>query len=300
MLVTGAAGGLGRLVCRMLHRDFEVIAVDRRPFPDRPKDVTHLRVDIRRKSAQKEVRKHKPDAIVHLGVMHNPHKKGGAFHFNLEGTTQLLRMAEKLEVRKLIFLSTANLYGPSATTSGFMTEEAPLLAGGRSPEIRDLISLDMMIQSFFWKRPETETVILRPVHIIGAHLKNAPSIYLSKDTIPTLMGFDPMLQLIHESDVVRAISKALQPGSRGVFNITGGTGAPLSRVIQARNKKQLPMPGPLFKRFLRRAFSYRLTNFPPSEIVHLKYSCLVDDDRAKKELGFQAETSLSNALIDLG
>jgi len=300
VLVTGAAGGLGRLVCRMLHRDYEVIAVDRRPFPDRPKDVNHLRVDVRRKSAQKEIRKQKPDVIVHLGVMHNPHKAGGAFHFNLEGTTQLLRLAEKIDVRKFVFLSTANLYGPSATSSGFMTEEAPLLAGGRSPEIRDLISLDMMVQSFFWKRPETETVILRPVHIIGPHLRNAPTTYLRKDNVPTLMGFDPMIQLIHESDVVRSIAAAVKKPARGVYNITGDSAAPLSRIVMARRKNQVPLPGPVFKSFVKRAFKVRLTNFPPSEIVHLKYSCLVDGSRAEKELGFHAKVSLTDALVDLG
>ena len=302
VLITGAAGGLGRLLCRRLHRDFDVIAVDRRPFQDRPKDVEHHRIDLRRKSAFNLLKRKRPDAIVHMGIMHNPrqHQDGGAaFSFNLEGTTQLLRLAESVRVEKLVFLSTANLYGPSATSSGFMTEEAPLLAAGRTPEIRDLIALDMMVQSFFWKRPETETVILRPVHIVGPHLRNAPSTYLRKKTIPTLLGFDPMIQLIHESDVVNALRAALMPSVRGVFNVTGQGQAPLSRIIEALNARQLPVPGPLLKQFIERAFAYRLTQFPSSELDHLRYSCLVDGTRALEALDFTPTYSLQETVVDV-
>src|SRR5690606_30529253 len=118
----------------------------------------------------------------HLGVMHNPRKEMGheSYHYNLDVMSQVLKLCEQLKVPKFIFLSTANLYGASATSSGFLSEEAPLLGGGKSPGWRDLISLDMMAQSFFWKRPEIETVVLRPVHIVGPHLKNAPTNYLRK------------------------------------------------------------------------------------------------------------------------
>ena len=52
-------------------------------------------------------------------------------------------------------------------------------------------------------------VILRPAHIVGPHVRNAPSKYLRLRVIPALMGFDPMVQLIHEEDVCRALVLAL-------------------------------------------------------------------------------------------
>jgi UDP-glucose 4-epimerase len=299
VLVTGASGGLGRLVCRKLHRKFEVLALDRRPFPDRPKDIHHIQKDLRRKATLRLLKRKKPDCIVHLGVIHNPLNEE-AFHFNLEGTSQLLQLAEQIGVRKVVFLSSANLYGPSARSSGFMTEEAPLLAAGSSPEVRDLISLDMMVQSFFWKRPETETVILRPVHIVGPHLRNAPSKYLRLRRVPTILGFDPMIQLVHEIDVVESILRALEPGGRGVFNIVGQGQAPLSRLISARNRKVLPVPGPIFETALAQMFRYHLTTFPSAELDHLRYSCLVDGRRAEAELNYKPRLSLKQTVGDVG
>ena len=46
ILITGACGRLGKQVIRLLHRSRSVVGVDRRPFPDKPKDIVHAQVDI--------------------------------------------------------------------------------------------------------------------------------------------------------------------------------------------------------------------------------------------------------------
>jgi hypothetical protein len=51
-IITGAVCDLGKLLCRRLHRTFDVITFDERPFPERPKDVEHAEADLRRMSAQ--------------------------------------------------------------------------------------------------------------------------------------------------------------------------------------------------------------------------------------------------------
>ena len=72
------------------------------------------------------------------------------------------------------------------------------MAARAVPEMRDLVEVDMYAQSFMWKHPEIETVILRPVNIVGPTVRNAPSNYLRLERPLTVMGFDPMLQVIHE------------------------------------------------------------------------------------------------------
>ena len=72
VLITGICGRLGRLVTRALHREVAVIGIDRRSFEGRPKDVVHHQVDIRRKKTRDVFRAGAIDALVHLGIMHNP------------------------------------------------------------------------------------------------------------------------------------------------------------------------------------------------------------------------------------
>jgi UDP-glucose 4-epimerase len=296
-LVTSAASGMGRLVCRRLHRSFDVIAVDSQPFPDRPKDVEHHHTDLRRKAATQLLKKKKPDVVVHIGAIHAPNPRGA--HRIIDATVQLLKLVEQVKARKLVLLSSATLYGASATSASFLTEEAPLLAAGAVPDLSDDISLDMMVQSFFWKSPETETVILRPVHVVGPHVENLATRYLRLQRAPTLLGFDPMIQIVHEDDVVTALELALRPGVRGVFNVTGQTQAPLSRLFKARGTTAIPLPGPLLSAALSRAAAWRVAHIDAGELQFLRYSCLVDGARAKSELGFLPRRSLKETLADL-
>jgi UDP-glucose 4-epimerase len=302
VLLTGISGSLGQIIASALNKTHHVIGADKRVFPHKPKEVELYPLDLRRKSAFTLLKKRKPDVIIHIGVIRNPIKHRGsssAYYFNLEMTSQLLKLAEQLEVKKFIFLSTANLYGPCATSSGFLSEDAPLHGADRSPEMRDLVSLDMMIQSFFWKQPNIETVILRPVHIVGPELNNAPSRYFRLDAMPTLLGYDPMIQLVHSSDVARAVQLSLKPNVRGIFNIVGSTQAPLSRLIKKLKTPSYGIPEFIFRTVMRSAFRYRLSSFPPGELDHLKYTCLIDGSLAARELKYEPKVSLPNILKSL-
>ena len=298
-LVTSAASGLGRLLCRRLHRSLDVIAVDTRPFPDRPKDVEHHQFDLRRKAATQLLKKKRADVVVHISSIHLAPASGRASSRLVEATVQMLKLVEQTGARKLVLVSSATLYGPSATSASFLSEEAPLLGAGAVPDLADAISIDMMVQSFFWKRPETETVILRPVHVVGPHLDNLATRYLKAPRAPTLLGFDPMIQIVHEEDVVDAVQRASAPGVRGVFNVVGQSQAPLSRLLAARGTAALPVPGPLLKAALSRASSWRLTPIDAGELAFLRYSFLVDGQRAVDELGFEPQRSLRETLADL-
>ena len=252
ILITGICGRLGRRLARRLHRERRVIGIDRREFEGRPKDIEHHRIDIRRKKTQDIFRQEQIAAVVHLGIMHDPRASQVEHHsWNVAGFQRLLEYVAQYDVPKLIVLSSANVYGPRPDNPQFLTEDAPLLGGASFSEIRDLIEVDMLAQSFFWKHPETETVILRPVHILGA-VRNAPSNYLRLGVIPTLLGFDPMVQVMHQYDVVSAIVQALEPGARGIFNLAGPPPLPLSQLIALTGRSRVAVPHFVMRNVIQR------------------------------------------------
>jgi UDP-glucose 4-epimerase len=296
VVVTGICGRLGKGVARVLHRERPVIGVDRRPFPDKPKDVEHRQIDVRRKKLKDVFRHGDVQAVVHLGVMHDPRASAAEHHsWNVAAFAKLLEYVSQFHVPKVVVLSSADVYGPQPENPQFLSEESPLLGGARFGEMRDLIEVDMLAQSFFWKHPETETVILRPVHILG-RVRNAASNYLRLDAIPTLMGFDPMVQVIHESDVVSALRLALTPGLRGIYNVAGPDPLPLSRVIKLLGRPHIPVPYSMAKLTLQRLWSLRLSSFPVPELDHIRYVCMVDDSRARKDLGFVPSKSIGETV----
>lgn len=296
VLITGICGRLGRRLARTLHRERKVIGIDRRPFPGRPKDIEHFAIDIRKKKTQDVFRHHKLAAVVHLGIMHDPRASQAEHHtWNVAGFQRLLEYVAQYQVPKLVVLSSANVYGPRPDNAQFLTEEAPLLGGASFSEIRDLIDVDMLAQSFFWKRPETETIILRPAHIVG-FVRNAPSNYLRLPVIPTLMGFDPMVQVIHQDDVIAAIERALLPTIRGIFNLAGPPPLPLSRLIALTAKPTLPVPHFMAEGLVRRLWNMRATSFPAPELEHIRYVCMVEDKRAREILGHCPQYSAKDAV----
>ena len=118
VLVTSGASDLGRVLCRRLHRDFDVISIDTRAFPDRPKDVDHHEIDLRRKAAQALIKKSKPELVVHIGPMHDERPGRSRGSGLLEATATLLKLVEEVGAKKLVVLSAATLYGPSAVSAG--------------------------------------------------------------------------------------------------------------------------------------------------------------------------------------
>jgi len=299
VITTGAAGNLGRLVVQALHRNHGVVAVDRRPIRGLPKDVQHLNTDVRWRAIEDVFRTHRVRAIVHLGLMHNPRGEEDQYRFNVVGTQRLLDLAAKYQVERLVMLSSANIYGPDPDNSYFLTEDAPLLGAEHHPDIRDLVAVDRIVQSFFFRQPEVKTVMLRPVHIVGPRVKNAPSNYLRLPRPWVITGFDPMIQLIHEEDVVRAMMLALTAESSGVYNVVGPGEAPLSRILEVLGRRPRSVPSLLARKILDQAWRWKASGYPPPELRHVQYNCVVDGSAFHKKMGFKPGFGLIETILSV-
>ena len=297
VLVTGIAGNLGRVLAKLLHTETRVVGIDRRPFAGKPKDIAHYEVDIRKARAEEAFRRNRVDAVIHMAIAHDPRMlRSEAHSFNVIGTHKILDLCVRHGVKKVVVLSSASVYGPRPDNSNFLPEETPLMAAERFNDMSDLIELDMYAQSFMWKHPEIETVIVRPVHVVGPTVKNAPSSYLRMERPLTVMGFDPMIQLIHEEDACRAMVLALKPGLRGVFNVTGPGQVPLSAVMKELGRNPVPVPQFLLRPLARQLFGARLSGFPPEEVDHIQYLCVVDGSRFAREAGWQPAYSIRDTI----
>jgi UDP-glucose 4-epimerase len=296
IVLTGISGRLGRRVAQRLAQKHTVIGIDSRPYQGLEDEIEFHQIDLRRR-AEEIFRQGDIDAVVHMGVVHNFRiSSAKLYERNVIGTETLLNYVSKYGVKKLVVLSSGDVYGPSPVNSHFIGEEAPLMASQRFPEIRTLVAVDRAVQAFFWRHPEIETVLLRPAHIVGPNVRNAPANYFRLRMIPTLLGFDPIVQLLHEDDLLAMLEAAIQPSIRGIFNLAGTDPVPLSRILKILNKPVVPIPHPLFRMLLERAWKYRMTSFPAPELDHIRYSTVLDTSRAKQVLKVQPERTLAEIL----
>ena len=293
--VTGVCSALGRRLTRRLHRGGRVVGIDERGFPDRPRDVVHHRVEFWRKRVRDALRREPIGAVVHLVGYHDDRSDSLDRARNIGGFKLLLDHVRELGIHKLVLMSTAALYGPRPDNPQLLGEDAPLLGSSTSASRRGLTELDMLAQSFLWKHPDVDTVILRPVNILGP-MDNASSSYFRLSPVPTVLGFDPMVQLLHVDDVVDAILLALRPGVRGVFNLAGAPPVALSKALARLGRSTLPLPYAVARAALDGAHRLGLAAALGTDVEHLRYVCMVDDQRARQVLGYRPRFDLDQTL----
>ncbi len=272
VLVTGIAGGLGRLLARRLLESWEVTGVDRVPFEGRPRGIEVHVVDLRKKKFEDVIRTEQPNAIVHMGFIRHFRTDDRVRHdVNVRGTKQLLDHCAHYGVQKLVVVSSGYVYGAFAENPFYMDEDHPLSASRSYPEIRDLVEVDTLASAFLWKYPHIRTSVLRPVNVLGHYVNSMIGGYLRLQRVPTIMGFDPMMQFIHEEDVCEAIALALQHGLQGVFNVAGPGAVPLHTAIRETGGTPIALPEPLVRPIFDRLFRFGLWPYPTGAFDYLKY-----------------------------
>jgi UDP-glucose 4-epimerase len=288
VLITGIAGGQGRLLARRLLESFEVVGVDWVPWEGHPRGVSVHQVDLRKKKFEDVVRTELPTAVVHLGMIRHFRGDPGQRHdVNVRGTKQLLDHCAHYGVQKLVVVSSGYVYGAFPENPYYMDEDHPLSASRAYPEIRDLVEVDTLASAFIWKYPHIRTCVLRPVNVLGYFVHSMIGGYLRMDRIPTMMGFDPMMQFVHEEDVCEAIALSLEHGLQGVFNVTGPGQVPLHVAIRETGGRALSLPEPLVRPFFDRLFKLGLWPYPAGALDYIKYPVTLSGRRFTEATNFR-------------
>ncbi len=291
ILVTGVCGGLGRaLVRRLLERtEHPVIGMDKRNWVlDMPERFHFERVDLRRGGTEDLFRTRKPWGVAHLAFVSDQRVAQARRHeVNVLGAERLLGWCKRHGTRRVVALSRATVYGARADNPSLITEEMPIKLGAAYSALADLVEYDHLCRSFLWEQREVEMKLLRPVSVVGPNIREGMLHgYLDRDPVFTALGFDPMIQLVHEDDVVDAIVLGLHSEGRGIYNLTGPDPLPLSVLLRELKRRRLPLPHPLLSLMDRVAFRLGVSSLPPQAIDFLRFNCLVDGAKLRRELGF--------------
>ena len=293
VLITGVAGPIGRLLAARLAPHVDVCGVDIVPWRGTGIGVRVHRVDLRKRKFEDIVRTERPDTVVHMGfVRHFEQGERVRHDVNVRGTSQLLDHCVKYGVEHLLVLSSSSVYGAAPENPYGIDEHFPLSASRSYPEIRDQVEVDTLASAFIWQHPEIGTAVMRPVHALGPRSNSMFSTYLRMPRVPTVMGFDPVIQFIAEEDLVEGLVLALRGRIQGVFNLVGGGQVPLHTAIEAVGARAWPIPGPIFETTARRLFEWGLWRFAPGALDYLRYPVCVSGKRLAEATDYRPRVSL--------
>lgn len=302
--ITGALSFLGRSLVGLLERDpsvTRIVTLDLdTPRTAGPK-TRGYRIDLTQPTAGAKLgeilRAEGVDTVAHLAFLSTPtHAEAFAHELESVGTMHVVRAVRETGVPRLVMSSSTTLYGPHPKNPNFLAEGAPLrgIAGCRF--LADKIEAERELS----RLKDTHVVVLRYAPILGPTVRGWVPRWLSRRLVPTLLGYDPLVQLVHELDAVRALELALTTSARGAFNVVGQGVLPISTVVKLAGRVAVPVPAPLLRAGSAALFTAGLGEAPPFFVAFLRHLCIADGARARQELGYTPHYACKEAALDFG
>ncbi len=226
VLVTGACRFLGGyLTARLAQNPLinHVIAVDAiAPSKDllrRMGRAEFVRADIRNPFIAKVIRNGDVDTVVHAAAASYAPRSGGRAtlkELNVMGAIQLFAACQKApSVRRVVLKSTSEVYGSSSRDPVLFTESSSRRRPPGEGFARDSIDIEGYARGLGRRRPDIAVSILRLANMIGPAMDTALSRYLAGPVVPTVVGHDARLQLLHEQDALGVLERATMAGKAG-------------------------------------------------------------------------------------
>ncbi|HEY6934794.1 MAG TPA: NAD-dependent epimerase/dehydratase family protein [Marmoricola sp.] len=304
VLVTGVAADLPRRFARRLAKEDgvdRVVGVDVTPPRGDVGAMQFVRADIRNPVIAKVVVREQVDTVVHLSVSASS-PTGGRQSMkepNVIGTMQLLAACQQSpDVRHLVVKSSAAVYGATNRDPAMFTEDMHARRLPRSGFPKDVSDVEAYVRGFGRRRPDVRVTTLRMADILGPRVVSRATDYFRLPVLPTVLGFDPRLQFLHERDAREALRHATLADVPGVFNIAGDGILMLSQVVRRLGRPTMPLPAvalaPLSSVFRHAG----LAEFPPERVAYLTYGRGMDTSRMRTVLGFHPRWTSAETLAD--
>ena len=306
ILVTGVARWWGALLVQRLVEDpdvAEVIGIDlREPRYDLGR-ADYLKLDIRHSLIGKLVRAVGIDTVVHTltRVDSFDMDPARAHEMNVIGTLNLLAgcAGAGSPVRRFILKSSGHVYGSRFDLPTGLREDHRLDVNSRHQFVRDIVEVESYASDFAVRNPNITILALRFGNGLNPDEPQPLARFLDLEVVPTVIGYDPPIQLIHRDDCIEAMVLATKRGPGGAYNIAPAGNEPLSNLLDSAGKLHAPLLPPFG--LSAAAFAIRqagLAFLSPQLLDLLRWGRTLSTTKAARELGFRAARDTRAAFED--
>jgi UDP-glucose 4-epimerase len=302
VLVTGLGTFWGGRVAQALEQDPNVdviVGLDTTEPTVELERTEYVRVDANYSILSRIVRATQVDTVIHTFLVVDPTQMSRrAMHeINVIGTMNLFAAASAASstVRNVIVKSSTMVYGCAPEDPVWFNEDTPRSRPSRAPVERSLEAVEGYVRDFAEDNPHVNVALMRFSNVIGTEIETPLTRLLKLPAVPSMFGFDPRFQFVHEDDVIRSILFAFDHDLPGVFNVAGDGLLPWSEVAKLCGKRTIALP-PVGTSLLTSPFrSIGLADVPEEYHGLLKYGRGVDNGRLK-DYGFRYDYTSTQAI----
>ena len=291
--VTGLGSFVGRrLVERLLARSAQlrIVGLDqRRPFRLDGRvgfhriDLTEPTVDAR---IAEILERERVEAVVHAAFRNEPTPDVETDHeIETIGSLHVMHACAAAKIKRLVVSSSTMLYGPRPDNPNFLSEEHALRGHPDAHCVANRAEMEQLLAEWRVRNPDTDVTVLRHCWTMGPGVWNRVARFFSLPVVPMLLGYDPLIQFVHEDDCLHAYERAVLQPHPGVYNVVGRGVAPLSTLLRLAGKRILQLPAPIL---FRMAYypSQAQTGDPPAAFYdYLRWLWVADGARGFDAFG---------------
>jgi UDP-glucose 4-epimerase len=296
VLVTGVAGYWGKRLARRLLQEpaLHTIGIDNDPPEAELAGLDFIQADVRNPLLAELLRAEIVGTVCHLAFADEGKRRSEAlFDYNVMGTMKVIGACAEAGVSKVVLKSSTQVYGAHPDNDAFLAEDSPLRGSRRAGSIRYRLEIEAFCNGFRRQAPQLALTVLRFANVVGPTAGSAMNRYLRGPLAPMLLGFDPMMQVIHEDDVVDALAFAVANDTPEVCNVAADPPLPLLRILGLAGRLPLPVLHPV---------AYRVFNRlgVPFAADYLRYRWVADLSRMHDAMDFYPQLTGDAAVEALG
>jgi UDP-glucose 4-epimerase len=305
VLLTGVSRYLGGCFARLLTAEpsvTRVIGIDVIPPPHDIGTTEFIRADIRNPMIARIINQAEVDTVVHMNVIATPLSAGGRVsqkEINVIGTMQLLAACQKApSIRRLVVKSSAAVYGSSPRDPAMFAEDMGPKSLPRAGFGKDSVEVEGYVRGFARRRADVDISMLRLANIVGPGLRTGLTDYLTLPVLPTPLGYDARLQLLHEDDALQALLLATIGPPVGIVNVAGDGVITVRQAARLAGRPTVPVPlsaGGLLGQLVKRA---GLADFSQDQMQYLAFGRGMDTTRMREVLRLEPEITTRTAYED--
>ncbi|MBA3290966.1 MAG: NAD-dependent epimerase/dehydratase family protein, partial [Actinobacteria bacterium] len=219
--VTGASGYLGTRLIRTLCSDERidrVLGFDLGPPQFKSDKFIFDVVDVRDRRLSSRLSD--VDVIVHLAFVMDPNRDEAVMRdINVNGSQNVFIAAADAGVGKIVYSSSATVYGAHPDNDVPLTEESPLRANLDFSYAAHKLEVEYVVKEFRAEHPSVIFTLLRPAIVFGAGVDNAWSHFMEAPLLFGVKGHSPPWQCVHEDDVASGAAFAIFNDLNGAYNL---------------------------------------------------------------------------------